>query len=240
MSQRGFIPILAVAMISIVAASGAITGIVLHRQGKLTPLVANISEVFRAAKYEPEEIKEPPKEINNQPQPYNEDAQVRIQELEQKIKKLEKRQPTPPQLPPVEISPIPQPQPAPLSQEDSALKVARCQAEAREKVDRLINQALSSYLPLFQQRLDKAHAEWVKARQEQIRRSMETPSELIGAHPYTQSQARDAAAQAMQPTVDYYANLENQIADQWEQAKREARRIGELQYNSLYLECLNK
>lgn len=253
-NRDGFIPILVIAIVTMFITSGALTGVVLHKQGKLIPLVANVSEVFRRAESKPEEVKKSPRE-GVAPQPVNKEAQKRIEELEQKIEKLEDKKqapplsaPTPNQKPTtastLPTSPpqtqISTPQSIPALQEDSTLKVARCQAEARQKVDQLVNQALASYLPIFQKQLDEAHAKWVETRQEQIRRSMETPSELIGADPYTQRQARDAAALAIQPTVDYYANLENQIADQWEQAKGEARRVGELQYNSLYLECLNK
>ncbi|MBU4298520.1 hypothetical protein KJ636_00545 [Patescibacteria group bacterium] len=48
-NQKGFIqiPLLIGIILSIVAISTVTTGVVLYKQGKLPPLIANISEVFK-------------------------------------------------------------------------------------------------------------------------------------------------------------------------------------------------
>lgn len=63
-TQKGFIqiPLLMAVIISIIAVSTAITGIVLQKQGKLTPLIANISQIFQKDKeVKPEIESEEPK-----------------------------------------------------------------------------------------------------------------------------------------------------------------------------------
>lgn len=51
-TQKGFIliPLLIGIIIAVVLISGVITDIVFHKQGKLIPLVANISKVFKGLK----------------------------------------------------------------------------------------------------------------------------------------------------------------------------------------------
>ncbi len=97
--QRGFIqvPLLIVIIVSIVAVSTVITGVVLYKQGKLTPFIDNISQLFK----ETEEVKK-----NSQEEQKLERARLeaeraeaerlkaeqeaqRIAELERRIKELE-------------------------------------------------------------------------------------------------------------------------------------------------------
>lgn len=231
--QRGFIQTPLLILIVIVVSGSIGAGVVLHKQGKLSSLTVNISNTFKTQPKE-EATETPPIEESSQvtATPIAEEPQKIINDLQQRIKSLEKGSQAPSQS--TQVQPPSQPQ------ADSPLKIARCQAEAREGIDRVVNQALSAYLPIYQKRIDEAHAAWLAAREKQRRAIVETPSDLIGAPPYLQEEARRSVTQSIQPTIDYYANLENQIADEWEQAKREARRLGELQYNSIYLACLNK
>lgn len=58
-TQRAFIqiPLLIAIIVSIVIVSTATTGVVLHKQGKLAPFIANVSQVFRGIKEIEPEIK---------------------------------------------------------------------------------------------------------------------------------------------------------------------------------------
>lgn len=140
------------------------------------------------------------------------------------------------------ITPTPAPASikTPIPVQDNSLKIAICQAQAREEINNSLNKVISISKPLFQQQLDEAHANWVAAKQEQIRRAVEPIPELYGASPEQIRSVRESAANAVQPTIDYYANLEQQIISNWEKANQEARKLAEQQYNSLYLKCLNQ
>jgi len=65
MKQKGFIaiPLIIAIMASIVAVSAVTIGVVLHKKGKLAPLVASVSQVFRATKDTEPEVK------SEEPQP---------------------------------------------------------------------------------------------------------------------------------------------------------------------------
>lgn len=74
MNQKGFVPILIIIIASIIVASAG-TGVILHKQGKLAPLVADISEVFKGGK----------KTVTLEPK----EAGLETQELEQKADQAE-------------------------------------------------------------------------------------------------------------------------------------------------------
>jgi len=79
--QKGFIqiPLLIVIIVSIVAVSVVATGIVLHKQGKLAPLIASVSQIFEGTEETPaiEEIK------SKEPQTEQEPEVISQEELEQ-------------------------------------------------------------------------------------------------------------------------------------------------------------
>jgi len=78
-NQRGFIPLLVIVVTSIVVVSvGA--GVILHKQGKLAPLVANISEVFKTS----EDITSEELQIEKEPE-----MSQRETEQEEKLKEVE-------------------------------------------------------------------------------------------------------------------------------------------------------
>jgi len=79
--QKGFIqiPLLIAIIVSIITVSVITTGVVLHKQGKLAFLIANIAEVFKGTKK--------PQTIGTE-----EVQQKKIADLEQEIKKLEEKQ----------------------------------------------------------------------------------------------------------------------------------------------------
>ncbi len=93
-TQKGFIQIpLLVIIIASIAIASAGTGVVLHKQGKLAPLVANISEVFKGTEeptaIKPEEAK--PEESLEQPQTEQEPEESQTeQELEKTRLEAEK------------------------------------------------------------------------------------------------------------------------------------------------------
>jgi len=87
-NQKGFIQIslLVAIIISIVVVSTATTGVVLHKKGKLTPLVASVSQVFRATKdTEPEVKSEKSQSTEEQPQ----SEKINIEEISQTEQELE-------------------------------------------------------------------------------------------------------------------------------------------------------
>lgn len=110
--QKGFIqiPLLIVIIVSVVLVSGATTGIVLHKQGKLTPLITSVSQIFKGTK-DIEEVSQQEQELEQarlgtekkrqeiekanteaeRLRAEQEEAQ-RIAELEQRIKELETKQ----------------------------------------------------------------------------------------------------------------------------------------------------
>lgn len=102
MNQKGFIPLLIIVIASIVVASAG-TGVVLHSQGKLTPFIANVSEVFTGAKnttiIEEEGLKTEDQQIEQEPkptekekiqgEPNQEQGEIHQQELEDARRKAE-------------------------------------------------------------------------------------------------------------------------------------------------------
>jgi len=83
MNQKSFIqiPILIAIIVSLIVVAGVGTGIVLHKQGKLTSLIANVSQIFKGAEKTPI-IKE--KEIKpEEPQIEQEPEVISQEELEQ-------------------------------------------------------------------------------------------------------------------------------------------------------------
>lgn len=96
MNQKGFIqiPLLIAVIVSIIAVSTVATGIVLHKQGKLAPLVANVSQVFKGTEdVEPEAKSEEPKTEQEQSlleETNQEENSQTAQELEQAKLEAEK------------------------------------------------------------------------------------------------------------------------------------------------------
>ncbi|MDO8558628.1 MAG: hypothetical protein Q7S09_05640 [bacterium] len=137
-------------------------------------------------------------------------------------------------------TPLPTFLPTPLPTIDPALKIAQCQASARKQTDDNITRVLTAKLPEFQSQLDATHANYLAAKQEQVDCWLAPlPPDMIGMSPEMITTYHQSCANTKQVTVNYYSNLENQIADLWEQAKQAVRRTGEQQYNSDYLACLN-
>ncbi len=138
---------------------------------------------------------------------------------------------------PITIPTTPTPAPIPI---DSTLKVAQCQAAARIQSNKTVDDLLASELPKFQQQLDDAHGKTMKAQQDQINYANQAMAGLVGYSPSAIQNAYDSAFASMQPTVDYYKKLENQIADNWDAAKSYIKQKGEEFYNIAYSSCLNK
>lgn len=96
--QKGFIqiPLLIVIIVSIVAVSTVITGVVLHKQGKLAPLIASVSQVFKGTEdIEPEIKSREPQPEKEQPlleETKQEENSQTEQELEQAKLEIEKAQ----------------------------------------------------------------------------------------------------------------------------------------------------
>jgi len=98
-SQKGLIqiPLLIIIIASIVVALVG-TGIVLHKQGKLTPLIANISQVFKGTEkpitIEPEEIKSKTKQVSESSEEViiPEASKSSDEEIQQKIAESEETQ----------------------------------------------------------------------------------------------------------------------------------------------------
>lgn len=112
MKQKGFIaiPLLVVIIVSIVVVSTATTGMVLYKQGKLTPLIISVSQIFKGAK-NIEEVSQQEQELEQARLGTEEERQEiekanaeverlraeqeeaqRIAELEQRIRELETKQ----------------------------------------------------------------------------------------------------------------------------------------------------
>ncbi|XOB46406.1 MAG: hypothetical protein ACKKMV_03070 [Candidatus Nealsonbacteria bacterium] len=94
--QKGFIqiPLLIAIIVSVVAVSAVTTGVVLYKQGKLTPLIASVSQVFQETKeLEPEIKSEEPKTEQEQSlleETNQEENSQTAQELEQAKLEAEK------------------------------------------------------------------------------------------------------------------------------------------------------
>lgn len=96
MNQKGFIqiPLLIAIIVSIVVISTVTTGVVLYKQGKLTPLIASVSQVFKGTEDAKPEIKpeepQPKEEQSLSEQISQEENSQTEQELEQARLEVEK------------------------------------------------------------------------------------------------------------------------------------------------------
>lgn len=93
-TQKAFIqiPLLIAIIVAVVIVSGVGTGAILHKQGKLASLVANVSQVFKGTEepltVESEEVKSQPEQVPElseeviATQPSDDETQKRIAELE--------------------------------------------------------------------------------------------------------------------------------------------------------------
>ncbi len=90
--QKGFIqiPLLIAILIASVSVASVGAGVVLHKQGKLTPLIANVSEVFKNVKNTREEIKKIETDITSDITSTIETEERKELKLQEEIKKQEK------------------------------------------------------------------------------------------------------------------------------------------------------
>ena len=129
----------------------------------------------------------------------------------------------------------------PAQEENSALKIARCQAEAKSQKDIFIQNgykmAENKFLPTIAETENKIK----EAEREQIQRLMQTPSDLIGASPELQDKTRKSSVAAMQPTIDYYKSVKQNWLRLLQESKDEIKnRFSEQAYDQAYISCLAK
>ena len=89
MRQKGFIqiPLLIVIIVSVVVASVVTTGVVLHRQGKLSFLVANISQVFRETEDTESEVKSKEHQLIKEQSQSEEINLEKVSQIEQELER---------------------------------------------------------------------------------------------------------------------------------------------------------
>ena len=129
----------------------------------------------------------------------------------------------------------------PFQAEDSSLKIAKCQAEAKAQTGIMKR--------LLYKQAEDGFAKNIAAAEEGIRKSklrqteimMETtPEDEQMLSPSQQSILRNGRAATMQPEIDYYVALKQKNIRLLEESKKMIDETTEQSYNESYLKCINK
>ncbi len=132
-------------------------------------------------------------------------------------------------------------QAVPAQAEDSALKIARCQAEAKNQKDIFIQDGYKKAEDKFLPAIAEAESKLREAKLEQINRMGQVPDSLIGASPDLQNAAINISVNAVQPTIDHYQAVKQNWLRLLQETKDEIRnRFSEQAYNQAYISCLAK
>ena len=125
----------------------------------------------------------------------------------------------------------------PFQTEDSNLKIAKCQAEARAQVGTMKQLLYKQAEDGFEKNIADAEEGIRKSKLEQINRSAEYNSNLS---PEQNRSIANSTWAAIQPTVDYYVSMKQKNLQLLEESKKTIDRSVEQAYNELYLKCINK
>lgn len=125
--------------------------------------------------------------------------------------------------------------------EDSNLKIARCQAEAKTQAGTMKQFLYKSAEDGFGKNIADAEEGIRKSKLEQLAR-MAAPmdEELRTLSPEQQSSIRASSADALQPTIDYYVSMKQKNLRLLEESKKTIDRNTDQSYNESYLKCINK
>ena len=127
------------------------------------------------------------------------------------------------------------------AQEDTTLKIAQCQANARVQTDAYLNKAYQMF--------DEAILPKIKELDEQIKQlkiamyqaaQEMLPEELRVLDPDQQKAIREAELKTYEPSIKAAESAKQGLETKLELVKNEARRLFEQEYNKLYSECLKK
>jgi len=128
----------------------------------------------------------------------------------------------------------------PFQTEDSNLKIAKCQAEARAQADNMKQLLYKQAEDGFGKNIADAEEGIRKSKLEQLEKMSEFDESLLGLSPEQQASIRESRAAAVQPTIDYYVSMKQKNLRLLEEAKNTIDRSVEQAYNELYLKCINK
>ena len=255
-NQKGFIPLLIIIIASIIVASAG-TGVVLQKQGKLTPFIANVSEVFTGVKEEVSQSEINQEEVSQQEleraklevdknKQEAEKAQTEAERLkkvaeeakikaEQELQQLEAQRLVEKQRIQEELQRQEEARQLEL-QYQQQLKIEKCKAQAQSTVDKYKQEATNMYFQALE-----TFKNWERAiLDNQIKYSecIMKPAEP-GMPSYLQQQIR--------AECDYYLErkswLENDLTQQqnkWREIYETAQTAMQQQYSGIYLKCLNK
>lgn len=127
------------------------------------------------------------------------------------------------------------------SQEETALKIAQCQANARVQTDAYLNKAYQMADDAFLPKIKALDAQISQLKIAMYQAAQETtPEELRVLSPEQQRAIREAELKTYEPSIKAAEAAKLDLEIKLEYAKSEARRLFEQGYNKLYSECLKK
>lgn len=153
-------------------------------------------------------------------------------------KPVENKQAVSPPVSPVITSTQTTQQPVQQQQADPALKITKCQADTRALVDAYINKAYKMADDAILPRIAEFEKQIKELQIAQINASM-TPGIGAGLSPSSTLAAIKSVSHQYDSAIEYDKAAISDYKLKLQQAKDEAKRLYEQQYNNLYAKCLS-